>query len=128
MTGVRPRGAGAAADPGCAMVDWVRVAELEDEIGKDDFAEVVQMFLEEADAAVARLAAGPPPGEVEALLHFLKGSSMNLGLASVARVCAAGERLAASGRAAEVDLAEVAAVYARVRAEFLAGLAARKAA
>ena len=34
------------------MIDWERVRELRSEIGADDFAEVVEMFLSEADEAV----------------------------------------------------------------------------
>ena len=37
------------------MIDWERVRELRSEIGADDFAEVVEMFLSEADEAVTRL-------------------------------------------------------------------------
>jgi HPt (histidine-containing phosphotransfer) domain-containing protein len=110
------------------MVDWARVRQLEEEIGEEDFAEVVQMFLEETDAAVARLAAGLTLSEVEAILHFLKGSSINLGLATLARVCAAGEKTAAAGRPEEVDLRQIAEVYARLKFELMEGLAARRAA
>ncbi|MGQ0565047.1 MAG: Hpt domain-containing protein [Gemmobacter sp.] len=110
------------------MVDWTRVRELQDEIGADDFAEVVQLFLEETDDVVARLIAGPPMAEVEALLHFLKGSSVNLGLATLAKLCADGERRAAGGQPQDIDLAAVAAAYARCKEEFLAGLQSRRAA
>ena len=48
------------------MIDWTRVKELQDEIGADDFAEVVQLFLEETDAVVERLIASPRLTEIEA--------------------------------------------------------------
>ncbi len=48
----------------------------------DDFAEVVEMFLEEADEVAGRLR-GAAPTDVEAELHFLKGSALNLGFASL---------------------------------------------
>jgi HPt (histidine-containing phosphotransfer) domain-containing protein len=78
-----------------AMIDWKRVAELREEIGTDGFAEVAEMFLEEAETAVAALTGGLPPGEVEGQLHFLKGSALNLGLAELAAICQQGrdERL-----------------------------------
>jgi histidine phosphotransfer protein HptB len=110
------------------MVDWTRVKDLQDEIGAEDFAEVVQLFLEETDEVVERLIASPPLTEVEALLHFLKGSSVNLGLATLAKICAEGERRAAAGAPQEVDLAAVAAIYARCKNEFLTGLESRRAA
>ncbi len=110
------------------MVDWARVKELQDEIGEDDFAEVVELFLEETDEVVARLTASPPMSEVEALLHFLKGGAVNLGLAALARICADGERRAARGQPEEVDLAAVADSYVRSKDEFLTGLENRKAA
>jgi histidine phosphotransfer protein HptB len=106
------------------MIDWKRVEELRDEIGADGFAEVADMFLEEAEGAVHALLAGPPIDEVEAQLHFLKGSALNLGLCDLAAICQDGERKAAAGQAALVDLGDVAAVYAASRESLLDGLAA----
>lgn len=105
------------------MIDWKRVEELRDEIGADGFAEVADMFLEEAEGAVHALLAGPPIDEIESQLHCLKGSALNLGLADLAATCQDGERKAAAGNAALVDLAEVAAVYAASRETLLDGLA-----
>ena len=72
-----------------------------------DFAEVVDMFLEEADQAVKVLMAGLPADEVEGQLHFLKGSALNLGLADLAAICQDGERKAAAGYGALVDVGRV---------------------
>ena len=36
------------------MIDWGRVAELRDEVGAENFSEVVCLFLEEADEATQR--------------------------------------------------------------------------
>jgi histidine phosphotransfer protein HptB len=104
------------------MVDWARVRELQDEIGAEDFGEVVNLFLEEADSVVEQLLAAPELTQIEGLLHFLKGSSVNLGLATLARMCADGERRSAAGNPQDVDLAAVAACYARSKDEFLSGL------
>ncbi len=109
------------------MINWDRVDELQDEIGADGFAEVIALFLDEADEVVARLSPVGDPG-LEADLHFLKGSALNLGLATLADLCHAGERAAARGQSAEVDLAEVRAVYAQSRERLLSGLEARSAA
>ena len=104
------------------MIDWKRVEELRTEIGPDGFAEVAEMFLEEAEATVQTLVSGPLPEEVEGQLHFLKGSALNLGLSDLAAICQTGERKAAMGRAAEVDTAAVAAVYHVSREALLDGL------
>ena len=34
------------------MIDWTRVSELRDEVGAEDFDEVVELFLEEVDEAI----------------------------------------------------------------------------
>lgn len=93
------------------MIDWTRVEALFDEIGGEDFREVVQIFLEESDSVAARLEAAPDPARYEEDLHFLKGSALNLGFAEMAALCQTGERLAAQGAAAEVDLPAILASY-----------------
>lgn len=110
------------------MIDWKRVDELRSEIGADGFAEVADMFLEEADQAVRGLLAGLPADEVEGQLHFLKGSALNLGLADLAGICQDGERKAAAGYGALVDVRRVATVYHASRALFLRRLATEAAA
>ena len=106
------------------MIDWKRVEELRAEIGAECFAEVTEMFLEEADQAVRQLAGGLPCDEVEGQLHFLKGSALNLGLTELALICHDGERKAAAGQGALVDPALVARVYHASRSMLLCGLAA----
>jgi histidine phosphotransfer protein HptB len=107
-----------------AMIDWKRVEELRTEIGADGFAEVAEMFLEEAEATVQTLVSGPSAEDVEGQLHFLKGSALNLGLSELAAICQEGERKAATGHGAEVDTLAVAAVYRVSRQALLDGLAA----
>ena len=36
------------------MIDWERVAELKDEVGDDDFAEIADLFLAEVEEQLAR--------------------------------------------------------------------------
>jgi HPt (histidine-containing phosphotransfer) domain-containing protein len=110
------------------MIDWARVDELRAEIGAEDFGEVVALFLQEADEVVARLAAGSDPARLEAELHFLKGSALNLGLRDLALLCQDGEKAAAQGLAAGVDPGAVVACYQASRQVFADGLAARMAA
>jgi histidine phosphotransfer protein HptB len=104
------------------MIDWERVEELRSEIGPDSFMEVVEMFLEEADGVADRLASGIPDAELEAELHFLKGSALNLGLDQLAGLCQAGERAAANGAAATVDTVAVMKAYALSKSALLQGL------
>lgn len=87
------------------LVDWSRVHELRAEIGDDGFAEVVTMFLDESDAAVAQAANGLTP---EAL-HFLKGAALNLGFADLAAACNE-----------SADPRRLAALYADSKASLLA--------
>jgi len=102
------------------MIDWARARRLRDEVGSDDFGDVVELFLEEVDAVVGRLRAGADPARLESDLHFLKGSALNLGFAAFGALCHAGEQQAAAGEAAAVDVAGLVAVYDRSRAAFLA--------
>lgn len=105
------------------MIDWARVGDLRSEIGEDDFLEVVDLFLEEADEVIAALTGPPDLPQVESQLHFLKGSALNLGLTNLASLCQAGERSAATGNAAAVNLQQVVTVYQNSRQLLLESLA-----
>mgnify|MGYP002624652506 FL=1 len=110
------------------MIDWQRVDELRDEVGADDFREVVDIFLEEVDEVVNRLRNRPDPAACEAELHFLKGSALNLGFSVLGSICSNGEKLAAEGRADQVDLPAVLICFEESKAEFLAHLGLDRAA
>jgi histidine phosphotransfer protein HptB len=109
------------------MIDWKRVEELKEEIGADGFVEVADMFLDEAEGAVRALISGLPETEVEGQLHFLKGSALNLGLSELAAVCQEGERKAAAGHAALIDLMQVATIWRASRASLLGEISADRA-
>ena len=98
------------------MIDWGRVAELRDEVGAENFSEVVCLFLKEADEATQRPLAPGDSRSLESLLHFLKGSALNLAL-----LCQTGERLAAQGDIS-TDMTQIRAVYAASKMAFTAGL------
>ena len=102
------------------MVDWGRVAALRMEIGASDFAEVLEMFLAEADEVIRRLGSGKVQISHEAELHSLKGAALNLGLSDLAALCSEGERVARHGGA--VDVAAIVACYGASRRSLLAGL------
>lgn len=103
------------------MIDWKRVDDLRQEIGPDDFADVVALFLEETDEVVARLPA-QKGAALRADLHFVKGSALNLGFRKVAQSCGQGETALRSG-GADVAVADIVALYHETRAAFLATLA-----
>ena len=101
------------------MINWDRVAELREEVGVDDFAEIIELFLEEVDAIIELLRDGQGLSDLEAHLHFLKGSALNLGFTQFADLCQAGETAAAQGRSDSVDLGAIIPVYDSARAVFL---------
>ncbi|MEF3045979.1 Hpt domain-containing protein [Pseudotabrizicola sp. L79] len=104
------------------MIDWNRVRDLRSEVGNDDFDEIITMFLEETDAIVARLSASLPTSRLESDLHFLKGSALNIGFASFARLCQIGEKQAADVKT-DVPVAAIITAYRESRAELLSHLA-----
>lgn len=102
------------------MIEWDRVNELCSEIGEDDFAEVVDLFLQEADEVIARIAQNSGAAALEADLHFLKGAALNLGFRQFAALCEDGERLAAKGDCS-VDLDLVKTSYLNSKVALLQG-------
>ena len=73
------------------MINWDRISELQDEVGEDGIAEVIEIFVEEMEEGLASLASSSNPTEIADKLHFLKGSAQNIGLEEMSRLCAAGE-------------------------------------
>ena len=104
------------------MIDWNRLKELREEVGPDDFDEVVALFLEEVEAVIDRLRTHPDPPGLEDDLHFLKGSALSLGFRQFSALCQIGENDAAKGNAACVDLNEIVICYDTSKAVFLANL------
>ena len=102
------------------MIDWARVAELRDEIGPEDFDEVVELFLTEVDGAIDLLesAAGNPVVTAEQM-HFLKGAALNLGFGAVSDLCQKGEKAAFAGDAEAVPFGAVRATFEQSKMQFL---------
>lgn len=107
------------------MIDWSHIDELKADMG-DSFDEIVEVFLEEVDDSIAKLAASDSAG-LASCLHFLKGAALNLGFTEFAALCSTGEVQADSGAAAQVDVARVRICYQKSRQEFVAGLQSRAA-
>ena len=101
-------------------IDWIRVQELQQEIGEEDFAEVVEMFMEEVDEVIERIRVGVDRTTLEADLHFLNGSALNLGFSEFSNLCQAGETKSAAGAHDSVCMPQILACYEKSRAAFLA--------
>ncbi|WP_415182500.1 Hpt domain-containing protein [Phaeovulum sp.] len=103
------------------MIDWERVAELRSEIGDDGFAEVLDLFLDEVEDAVACL--GQPTRKLSDDLHFLKGSAWNFGFRQFGEMCQEGERALATGSVSAVDSSAIRECYDISKREFMARVA-----
>lgn len=104
------------------MIDWNRLKELREEIGSEDFDEVVDLFLEEVEGAIAQLRNAPAECALEDVLHFLKGSALSLGFLDFSILCQSGETNAAQGNIALIDLPEILTCYEKSKTAFLEGL------
>jgi HPt (histidine-containing phosphotransfer) domain-containing protein len=100
------------------MLDWDRIGSLRDEIGAEDFAEVVALFFEEAEGAVSRLRQPGATAARESDLHFLKGCALNLGFSRLGDLCERAERRAASGDVDEAQILAVIVCYEASRTAF----------
>jgi HPt (histidine-containing phosphotransfer) domain-containing protein len=104
------------------LIDWSQVAQLRDDVGVEDFDDVLDIFFEEVEEVTARLADPAPPKKLGEKLHFLKGSALNLGFSTFSDACHRGEELCAKGASAQVDVSEILATYTGSKKSFLAGL------
>ena len=104
------------------MIDWDRVKELKDEVGAEDFAEVVTLFLGEVEEELDLLDAASDDAALSAKLHFLKGSALNLGFAAFSDLCLEGERAVSENGMPSAQFDVIRSCFADSRAALLAGL------
>lgn len=104
------------------MIDWQRVAELRDEIGTEDFDEVVDIFLEEVEETLERMHTTKSSDTTSEDMHFLKGSALNMGFQALSAVCEKGEALSEQHLAHTVDLTMIEECYQASKRMFLAEL------
>lgn len=100
------------------MIDWDRVNELRDEVGIEDFREVIAMFLEEVEDTMVRMISVPDLSVLEEDMHFLKGSALNLGFAHFSTLCQEGENAAKNGLAETICLDDIYESYAASKSVF----------
>ena len=93
------------------MIDWDRVLELRNEVLGEDFAEIFELFREEVEEVLHRMANRPDFSSFETDLHFLKGSAANMGFFEFGELCFAAERACVEGRAMSIDVDAVIACY-----------------
>ena len=68
------------------MIDWKRTRDLRLEVGIDVFSEVMDLFLEEVQGTLDKLCTDEPE-KLKKQIHFIKGSSLNVGFIGVADLC-----------------------------------------
>ncbi|TMV07178.1 Hpt domain-containing protein [Ruegeria sediminis] len=105
------------------MIHWPTVEQLRNEVGAEEFVEVLQIFFEEVSETFAQMRADPDRAQLERNLHFLKGSAVSLGFQTFSRLCQDGERMSASGSAGAVDLDAIVTAFEESRSAFHADLA-----
>lgn len=104
------------------MIDWDRVATLREEVGAEDFDEVVELFLAEVEEVIDRIKSAPDLKRLEEDLHFLKGSALNLGFVDFSELCQEGELMSSKGQAGDVDLDTVLQTYGLSQTAFIDGI------
>ncbi|WP_422029957.1 Hpt domain-containing protein [Roseovarius sp.] len=104
------------------MIDWKRVSELREEVGEENFDEVIDLFLFEVEDELARLTASHAKATLAARLHFLKGSALNLGFTAFSALCQAGETAAGNDAGADVDIDGVLTCYDQSKQAFIRGM------
>lgn len=73
------------------LVNRTRLDVLMEEIGEEDFDDVLDMFLSESAATMDRLLTGDSAESRKAALHGLKGTALTMGLDDLAGLCRRGE-------------------------------------
>lgn len=108
------------------MIDWDHVDQLRQELGWDEFSQVVTLFLEEVQQAFDSLGRTTDIAQMRSDLHFLKGAALNLGFRDLAALCQQDEARLAAGRASAIDMASIIDCFTQSRATFLEGLETRR--
>ena len=104
------------------MIDWTRINALRDDIGAEEFDEVVEIFLEEVEDVTTKLRTAPVREDLEYDLHALKNGALNLGFSELSALCQSGEKKAAAGQADAIDTLEIVRMFDTSRAAFLSEL------
>ena len=85
------------------MINWERIAELQAEVGEDDFAEVLEVFFEEVEETMSTLNPEAPE-ELAGSLHFLKGAALNIGMEALSDQCRDAETVLKSSEQHKINI------------------------
>lgn len=107
------------------LINWAKVQDLCDDVGRDSLDEVIDLFLEEVETALQTIGMAE---DLEAALHFVKGCALNIGFDHFTHLAATGESLAARGLPDQVDLTALDHAYRISKQVFLAEVRTRIAA
>lgn len=100
------------------MIDHDRIAELREEVGENDLAEVLQLFCEEVEETLERLAKGVF-GDLAEEMHFIKGSALNIGMTEVGRLCQQAEKALRADAGCKPDIAPIAGAFRNAKGAIL---------
>ncbi len=104
------------------MIQWARVNELRDDVGAEDFDDLVKIFLEEVEDTIQDLSPDSTANQMEQHLHFLKGCALNLGFRTFSDLCQDGERKSAKGETGTIDLTAIIDGFEQSKTVFIAQL------
>ena len=99
------------------MIAWERVEELREDIGAEDFNEVLELFMDEVKVLLDELRTDPSPRDLEERMHFLKGSAFNIGFSAMGDLCRDAEVAAASGHPDPRALSQISRCFEASREE-----------
>lgn len=97
---------------GFDLIDRAQLEALRAEIGEEDMAEVIQIFLAESDEILSRCRKHPAATDWVMELHALKGCALNLGLSRMAEMCHRAEMRQRGTADGEAEFQQIAACYA----------------
>ncbi len=103
------------------MINWQQARQLQQDVGKDEMAEVVELFISEVDEAIETLRnnySTMAASEKTAAFHFLKGCALNLGFNTFGAQCGLGEEITQSGKEPDFGITDFLDVYARSKQQF----------
>ncbi|MEP5731241.1 MAG: Hpt domain-containing protein [Sulfitobacter sp.] len=104
------------------MIDWNRVRELQDEVGAEDFDEILELFFSEVEIVIEPLTNVTDATAMAADLHFLRSGALNLGFSELAKLCAAGEITANSGTLDGIDPHAIQQTYEAAKSTFTSNM------
>jgi HPt (histidine-containing phosphotransfer) domain-containing protein len=84
------------------LIDWDLLDSLKADIGEEDFADVITLFVAEIGEKIEEMRASPDAASADDF-HFLKGSAANLGFTAMSAACDAAEAACRAGQSGDLD-------------------------